>query len=101
MRWFWGDWEGGDKAVLAMKSLADHTSIYTLNPVLPASFFRALARRAGAHIYHHRSDTFYASTNFLCVNADGAGRRNLRFPKPVDLVDPFTGKRRAQKHNSI
>lgn len=91
-----GRLEGGDKAVLAMKSLADHTSIYTLNPVLPASFFRALARRAGAHIYHHRSDTFYASTNFLCVNADGAGRRNLRFPKPVDLVDPFTGKRRAQ-----
>ena len=30
------------------------------------------------------------------MNADGAGRRNLRFPKPVDLVDPFTGKRRAQ-----
>jgi hypothetical protein len=85
--------EGRDVVGLAMKRRQDWTSVYTLNPVLPASCLRGLARQAGVHIYNDRDDAFYASRSYLCLNADGAGQRILRFPRPVDVVDPFTGRR--------
>jgi len=40
-----GTLPGRSEVVLAMKSMRDWTSVYTLNPVLPASLLRALARR--------------------------------------------------------
>jgi hypothetical protein len=92
--------EGRTEVALALKRLKQWTSIYTLNPVLPAAFLRALARHAGVHIYNQRDDTFYASRSYLCLNADGAGERTLHFPKAGDLFDPFTGRclaRRATK----
>jgi len=92
-----GHVEGRGEVALAMKRLKDWTSIYTLNPVLPASLLRALASQAGVHIYNDRDDTFYASRSYLCLNADGAGERTLRFPKPADVFDPFTGRRLSQR----
>lgn len=80
-----------------MKRLKGWTSIYTLNPVLPAAFLRALARQAGVHIYTDRDDTFYASRSHLCLNADGAGERTLRLPRPADLFDSFTGRSLARR----
>jgi len=89
--------EGRDEVALAMKRLRAWTSLYTLNPVLPAAFLRALARQAGVHIYTDRDDTFYASRSFLCLNAYGAGERTLRFPRLADLFDPFTGRSLARR----
>jgi hypothetical protein len=92
-----GHLEGRSGVVLALKRLKDWTSVYTLNPVLPAAFLRALARSAGVHLYNGRDDTFYASRSYLCLNADGPGARTLRFPRLVDLFDPFTEKRLARR----
>jgi hypothetical protein len=92
-----GHVEGPKEVALAMKRLKDWTSIYTLNPVLPASFLRALARQAGVHIYTDRDDTFYASRSYICLNADGAGERTLRFPSAADLFDPFTRRSLARR----
>ena len=72
------------------------TSVYTLNPALPAAFLRALARCAGVHIYNEGDDTLYASRSYLTINADGAGTRTIRFPQPLDLVDPFSGRQLAR-----
>ena len=38
-----------------------------------------------------------ASRSYLCLNADGAGDRTLRFPKAADVFDPFTGERLARR----
>ena len=84
--------EGTQQVALAMKSLPGWTSIYTLNPVLPAAFLRAVARSAGVHLYNDRDDTLYASHSYIAVNADGAGPRVLRFRGPADLFDPFSGE---------
>ncbi len=87
-----GHIEGRKDVALAMKRLKRWTSVYTLNPVLPAVFLRALARRAGVHLYNDRDDTLYASRNYFTLNADSAGERTLRFPEPVNLFDPYTGE---------
>ena len=88
-----GTLEGRPEVALAMKPMPAWTSIYTLNPVLPAAFLRALARRAGIHVYNDRDDTFYASRSFLTLAADTAGRRRVQLPRPADIFDPFTGDR--------
>jgi hypothetical protein len=88
-----GTLAGRSDVVLAMKSLPGWTSVYTLNPVLPASFLRALARRAGVHLYNDRDDTLYASRSFLTLAAGLPGPRRIRLPKRSDVYDPFTGQR--------
>ena len=85
--------EGRREVALALKSRPGWTSVYTLNPVLPAAFLRALARHAGAHLYHDRDDTLYASRSFLTLAADAAGRRQIQLPRHCDVFDPFTGER--------
>ena len=81
------------ETTLAMKSMGHWTSIYTLNPVLPAGFLRALARRAGVHIYNDRDDTLYASRSYLTLAANLAGRRRIQLPRRADVFGPFTGDR--------
>ncbi len=92
-----GTLAGRSEVVLAMKSLPGWTSIYTLNPVLPASFLRALARQAGVHLYNDRDDTFYASRSYLTLAADGPGPRRIRLPKRSDVFEPFTGQRLCRR----
>lgn len=96
-----GRLEGRNEVGLAMKRMKRWMSVYTMNPVLPAAFLRALAREAGVHLYNDRDDTLYASRSYLTLNADGAGERTLRFPKPVDLFDPFTGRTIACRVNEL
>jgi hypothetical protein len=76
-----------------MKRMKRWTSVYTLNPALPAAFLRALARHAGVHLYNDRDDTLYASRSFLTLAADAAGLRKIRLPRRCDVFDPFTGER--------
>ena len=84
--------EGSDAVALALKPLRDWTSVYTLNPVLPAAFLRALARHAGVHIYNEQDDTLYASRSYLTLAANNGGRRVICLPRRRDVVDPFTGE---------
>ncbi len=77
---------------LAVKPRPGWTSIFTLNPVLPAAVLRVFARHAGVHLYNDRDDTLYAGASFLAVNADGAGPRTLQFLYPADVFDPFSGE---------
>lgn len=88
--------QGTREVALALKPMGSWTSVYTLNPALPAAFLRALARHAGVHIYNNRDDTLYASQSYLTINADGAGSRTIFFPCPVGVTDPFSGRQLAQ-----
>lgn len=92
-----GTLEYRSEVVLAKKPQRGWSSLFTLNPVLPATFLRALGRSAGVHLYNDRDDTLYASRSFLCLNADAAGERTFRFPESCDLFDPFTDECLARK----
>jgi beta-galactosidase len=81
------------EVVLAMKPMARWTSIYSLNPVLPAGFLRALARHAGVHVYQNQDDTLYASRSYLTLAANLVGRRQIQLPRRAEVFDPFTGNR--------
>jgi hypothetical protein len=88
-----GTLEGGSDVILATKDMRGWTSIYSLNPVLPAACLRALARRAGVHLYNDQDDTLYASRSFLTLSAHLAGRRFIKLTWPTNVFDPFSGKR--------
>jgi hypothetical protein len=92
-----GTLEGGNEPALAMKSMGAWTSVYTMNPVLPAGFLRGLAQKAGVHIFNDRDDTLYAGKGFIAVNADGAAARTIHFPYSVEPREPFTGRCIAEK----
>jgi len=87
-----GALEGREDVVLAMKSMPRWTSVYTLNPVLPAAFLRALAVSSGVHIYNQRDDALYANRSYVTLAADQAGPRRIRLPRDSDVFNPFTGK---------
>lgn len=78
------------RPTLVQKKTDRGTSLYSVTASLPSDFYREAARAAGVHIYNDRNDTLYVSQGYLTVNADGAGTRELRFPGPVTLHDPFT-----------
>jgi hypothetical protein len=86
-----GRLQGRNEVLFGLKSLGEWTSVYTANAVLPASLLRALARSAGVHIFSERDEAFYASRSYVCLQAATDGRHTLHFPRPTDLVDPFTG----------
>lgn len=88
---------GRSEVALAMKPRPGWTSVYSLNPVLPSFFLRALARHAGVHIYNDHDDTLYASRSFLCVAADQPGPRRIRLPGHSNVHDPFTNQQLCRR----
>lgn len=75
----------GGRVTMAVRRLDDWTSIYVFTPVIPSAAWRELAREAGVHLYAERDDTFYANESYLCVHADGAGRRTIALPESADV----------------
>ena len=96
-----GHVEGRTEVALAFKPMKHWISLYTLNPVLPAAFLRALARRAGVHIYNDADDTLYASRSYLALNADGADVRTIRLARPTDMFDALTGELLAARTSCL
>jgi len=97
----WGTLEGRAEVVLAGKAMPGWTSVYTVNPVLPASFLRGLAFRAGVHLYNDHDDTLSASRSFLPLAAALAGPRWIRLPRRSEVYDPFNGERLHRSTHSF
>jgi len=85
-----GTLEGRSEVALALKRMPRWTSVFAMNPLLPARFLRALARYADVHLYNDRDDTLYASRSYLTLAADGSGSRTVRLPRAMDVLNPFT-----------
>ncbi len=89
---------------MAARDFGDWRSVYTGTIQMPAAFIRAVARWAGCHLYLDTDDVVYASRKFLTVYATaGAGRREIRLPRPETVWDLFSGKRvcRASRTFSV
>lgn len=78
---------GTEKATFARRDMGGWTSYYTVSADMPPAVYRALARKAGVHVYNDRDDSFYANSAFACIHANGAGERTIRFPWACDIYD--------------
>lgn len=86
---------GTSHVVLARRNMGNWTSVYSITPTLPASFYRELAREAGVHIYNEHDDMFYQNTNFAVIHASSAGPRTINFPWKVNVYDMVNEKQLA------
>ena len=80
------------EAVVAARDFGKWTSIYSATAPLPREALRALARRAGVHLYHTSArDAVYANHSYLTLAAGGrAGKRVLRLLHPATVTDLIT-----------
>ena len=88
-----GTLPGSDAVTLATKKVRDWTSIYSITPVLPPTFYRELARIAGVHIYNEHDEALYANRSYLTIAANETGPRAIRLPRAMDVFDPFTERK--------
>lgn len=77
---------------LCLKRQDGWTSVYSAAPSLSAPVLRALARRAGVHLYVDEDAVVYANRSLLGVTVVEAGERVVRLPCPATVEDAFTGK---------
>jgi hypothetical protein len=91
--------------VVAMKKDPYGTAhvVYNL-PVLNTEMFRALAKKAGCHLFTQADDVVYASKGLFLLHAAYSGVHNLLFPRKVRLADlrsdkcmDLTGRRLSLK----
>jgi hypothetical protein len=77
---------------LAWKQHRDWTSVFSAPPTLPAQVLRALARKAGVHLYIDSYDVVWATRGVLALSVDRPGRRTLRLPTAANVTDLYETK---------
>ena len=82
----------GGQAGLVAKQLPGWTSVYSAAPVLPHTLLRALAQRAGVHLYAPAGDVVYANRSLLAVSVNQGGPRTLHLPGRADVFDLYQGQ---------
>ncbi len=92
-----------DNPVLAAAKTDDGGTthvVYNL-PVLNAGFFRALAQKAGCHLFTKNDDVVYASKGLVLLHAAYTGVHRLHVPARGALVDLVRNKRVATRAGRI
>jgi hypothetical protein len=90
-----------DAVVAAMKKDATGTTHMAYNlPILNTVLFRALAQKAGCHLFARTDDVVYASQGLVLLHAAYSGIHQLYFPRRAALWDltlnrhvPLKGRR--------
>jgi hypothetical protein len=91
------------KAIAAVKDRGDYTSIYAAVAPLPRVFLRAVAGRAGVHLYSDSPlDAVYANRSWLTlVPGPQAGPRTVRLPFKATVRDAFTREALCNNQDSF
>jgi hypothetical protein len=74
---------------LITKAVNGAQAYFSSAPLLPDWLLRAMARKAGVHIYDSQDDALYVNKSFLGIHTPKAGRRVIRFPQPVSVFDVY------------
>ncbi len=80
------------KAGVAMTQNGGSKTIFCGVPKLAPSFVRSLAADAGVWIFSHNEDILFANDSFVTLHAVEAGKKVIKFPRLVDVVDVFSGE---------
>jgi len=90
-----GHFEESGLPALVAGPCGEGYAVHASVPLLPASFFRAAAKRAGVHLYVDTEDVIWASRELLTVSVGEGGPRTLRMPREAILTDLWTNKKLA------
>ncbi|MFW6164169.1 MAG: hypothetical protein ACODAJ_15485, partial [Planctomycetota bacterium] len=92
--------EGGGIA-MALRRGAEATDLWIGSVTAPADLLRAVARRAGCHLYYDGDAVLYANRSFLCLHTHTGGGRILELRRPADVVEVFSGARLAREAGEL
>jgi hypothetical protein len=78
---------------LLAKDCGEWRSVWSAAPTIQAPVLRALAARAGVHLYRRSGgDQVLAARNFLALHAAEDGAREIHLPRRATVTDAITGK---------
>lgn len=66
-----------------------------------AELLRAIARRAGVHVYSESGDVLLADRNFVVIHASTSGTKTIRFAEAADPYEVFERKSYGTKTREI
>jgi beta-galactosidase len=81
----------GEPGLIA-KAKGGVQTYFSSAPKLPEWLLRAIATKAGVHIYNQQDDAMYVNRSFVGIHTPRAGKRTIRFPAPVTLFDVYNRK---------
>lgn len=84
-------------AGLVVKEFEDWTAVHSAAALLPPEVVRALARKAGVHLYIETPDVVWAARDMVSVSVKDPGTRTIRLPEPRDVRDLYTGQEVAPR----
>jgi hypothetical protein len=68
------------------------TDIWIGSVMAPADLLRAIARRAGCHLYCDADEIVYANKSFLAIHTATSGTRTFHLRRPADVIEVFSGQ---------
>lgn len=83
--------EGSTQPAL-VADVRDGAVVFSAVPRLPAGLLRAIARKAGVHLYIDTEDIVWASHDLLAISVNRAGARTVHLPQRRTVVDLWSGK---------
>lgn len=88
--------EGADHVGLAVMEEPRGLTVFSSVPRLPASLLRAIAKKAGVHLYIDTEDIVWACRDLLAVSVHEGGARTVRLPRRCRVVDLWTEQTLSQ-----
>jgi len=77
---------------MVMRTSKHATDVWIGSVVAPAALLRALAGRAGCHLYCDADEIVYANRSFLAVHTAASGERTFHLRRPTDVIDVLDGR---------
>ena len=77
---------------LVYKDIKGVQTYYSASTKLSHQLLRAIAMKAGVHIYNDIDDGTFVNKSFVSIHTVRGGKRTLSFPAPVNLYDVYNDK---------
>ncbi len=82
----------GTDIAIAAKRVGEGLSVYSGVLQMPSGMLRALAQRAGVHVYSEQDDVVMAGSDWVGLHATTAGAKTVRLPSAATCRDAVSGE---------
>jgi hypothetical protein len=89
--WILARFLDGGRPSLVMRRTPESTDLWIGSVMAPADLLRAVARRAGCHLFCDADEIIYANRSFLAIHTAAAGTREFHLRRPADVIEVFSG----------